>query len=57
VVAHQDGSLGGDVVDAVLQGVSGGGLVKLADAPLLAQPAAIEKITADQHGDADDEKY
>ena len=57
VVAHQDGGLGGDVVDAVLQGVGRGGLVELADAPLLAQPAAIEDIADDQHSDADDEKY
>ena len=57
VVAHQDGGLGGDVVDAVLQGVGRGGLVKLADAPLLAQPAAIEHIAGEQHSDADDEKY
>ena len=57
VVAHQDGGLGGDVVNAVLQGVGRGGLVKLADAPLLAQPAAIEDVAADQHSDADDQKY
>ena len=56
VVAHQDGGLGGDIVNAVLQGMGGGGLVIFADAPLLAQPAAIEDIAADQHSNADDQK-
>ena len=57
VVAHQDGGLCGDVVDAVLHGVRGGLLIVLAHAPLLAQPASVEHIAQQQNGDADDQKY
>ena len=57
VVAHQDGSLCGDIVHAVLHGMCGGLLFALTDTPLLAQPAAIEDIAAQQYSDADDQKY
>jgi hypothetical protein len=37
--------------------MGGGLLVTLTNAPLLAQPAAIEDIAADQDSNADDKKY
>ena len=56
VMAHQHRSLGGHVVDAVLHGVGGGGLIVFTDAPLLAQVAAVEDVTGKQSGTADDQK-
>ena len=57
MMAHQNRGLCGDVVNAVLQGVCGGGIGVFTYAPLLAQVAAIEDITADQNGNADQQKY
>ncbi len=50
-MAHQDGSFGGDVVDAVFHSMGGGLFAAFANAPLFAQPAAVENITGhqDQH--------
>ena len=51
VVAHEDGGLGGDIVDAVLHGMGRGLLAAFAHAPLFAQPAAVEHVprNEDQH--------
>ena len=57
VVAHQDGGLCGDIVNTIFHGVCGGGFVVLANAPLLAQPAAVENVATQQHSKADDQKY
>ena len=57
VVSHQHRGLGGNVVDAILHGVRGGGLVGFTDAPLLAQVAAVEDVAAQENGDSDQKKY
>ena len=55
-MAHQNGNLCRNVVDAILHGVCGG-LAAFTNAPLLAQVAAIEDITAEQDCCADEDKY
>ena len=57
MMAHQNRGLCGDVVNAVLHGVCGGGIGVFTYAPLLAQVAAIEDIAAEQNGNADQQKY
>ena len=56
VVAHQYRSLGGHIINAILHGVGGGGLVVFTDAPLLAQVASVEDVACQQRGAADDQK-
>ena len=55
MVSHQDGGFGRDVVHAILQLMSWGDL-GVVHAPLLGKPAAVEDITYDQDGAAD-QKY
>ena len=55
VMAHQNGSLGGTVVLTVLQ-LMGRGDAGVIHAPLLGQPAAVENISYDQHGNANDQE-
>ena len=57
MVAHQNGGRSGDIVNTIFHGMSRGGLVVLADAPLLAQPTAIENIAAGKQSNANDENY
>ena len=56
VVTHQNRSLGGHIVNAVLHGVGRGGLIVFTYAPLFAQVTAIEDIANHQSGAADDQK-
>ena len=52
VVAHQDRSLGGNVVHVIFH-FNSGSLLFLIDAPLLGQPAAVEDVSGSQAGDTD----
>ena len=54
MMAHQNRGLRRNIVHAIFQGVCRGLFAPFAHAPLLAQPAAIENIAAQQHNDADD---
>lgn len=54
VVTHQNRSLGGDVVHAVLQ-LMGGGDFGVVNAPLLGKPSAVENVTYDQNDNANDD--
>jgi hypothetical protein len=56
-MAHQNSGRCGNVVNVIAQGVCGGGLGAVTNTPLLAQPAAIENVTADEDGDTDNQKY
>ena len=51
MVSHQDRGFGRDIVHAVLQLMSWGGL-GVVHAPLLGKPAAVEDIAYDQDGTA-----
>lgn len=51
------GGGGGQVIDAVLHGVGGGGFALFADAPLFAQPAPVEHVARQQRRNTDDQKY
>ena len=55
VMAHQHGGLGGAVVLAVFHGMSrrGTGVIHT---PLFGQPTAVENVTYDQNGTADDQE-
>ena len=56
VVTHQNGCGCGDIVDVITQGVCRSGFLGLANAPLLAQPTAIEDIADHQDSDANEQK-
>ena len=50
VMAHQDGGLGGDVVDTVVH-FDSGSLAGGINAPLLCQPGTVGQVTDDQQDD------
>ena len=53
VMAEEHGSLGGNVVHAVLHGVRGRGSCFI-HAPLLREPRAVKDVTREQAGEADE---
>ena len=53
VVSHKDRRFCGDIVHAVFHSVSGGGLAGVYS-PFFGQPSAVEDVTNDEDGDADD---
>ena len=53
VVSHKDRRFGRNIVHAVFHGVSGSRLAGIYS-PFLGQPSAVENITDEQNGDADD---
>ena len=57
MVTHQNRGGCGDIVDIVSQSMGRSGFGAFTDAPLLAQPAAVENIAADQDSDANEQKY
>ena len=57
MMAHQNGGRSRNIVYTILHGMCGCFFLELTDAPLLAQPAAIENITACQQSNANDEDY
>ena len=57
MMAHQNGGRSRNIVDTILHGMCGCLFFVFTDAPLLAQPAAIENITACQQSNANDENY
>ena len=54
VVTHEDGSLRGYVVNTIFHGVCRGGLTGI-HAPFVCEPSAVENVTYNENGDADDE--
>ena len=53
VVSHKDRRFCGDIVHAVFHSVCRGLLTGI-DSPFLCQPSAVEDVTNDEDGDADD---